>query len=244
MKNKNTYLPRVVLTVMAFVSYVCCIAQQGKGFVTMRVPLQYTWYTVDVSVVADPSARGTQKGQSLQTGLQLSYERFIKNSLSAELGVGVSTAVFKVVRGYNTRYMGSLLSHLVTTNPDYRYALLQLPVRINYRIKQLPKMDLFVGATNLFNFTWRQRYGHNDKMTQFYFFSNAVQVNAKLRYKVNSKLYVGAEPTIQVYHQWSKDDVVYDYGLGFQQPRPAGVSKYYKQFFDAVGIALSLSYKL
>jgi Outer membrane protein beta-barrel domain len=243
MKNSNRYL-RVKLLLFAVITTGCIMAQKGQSFITFRVPVQYAWYQVDVIVAAERSARGLQRDNSIQVGCQVAYEYFINNKLSAELGLGVGSAVFNIVRGYNTRYMGSLLAYLAPTNPNYKYNLLQLPVRVNYRIKQVKKADCMIGVTNLFNFTWKQHYGRSDKMTQFYFFSNAVQLHARLRYQVGNKIHVSAEPTLQVFNQWKKDEIVYDYGLGFQQPRPEGVDRYNKQFFDAVGIAFALSYKL
>jgi hypothetical protein len=244
MKNSNTCMLVKILIALAIATPVLTKGQSGKSFVTWRVPVQYTWYQVDVTIAADPSARGPKKNHSFQWGCNLGYEYFIKDKLSAELGVGFSTAIFNIVRGYNTRYMGSLLSYLPATNPNYRYSLLQLPLRLNYRVKQFPKADCMIGVSNFFNFTWKQHYGRRDKMTQFYFFSNAVQLHARLRYKVGPKAYLGAEPTVQVFNQWKKDEIVFDYGSGFQQPRPEGVARYNKQFFDAVGIALSFSYQL
>jgi hypothetical protein len=244
MKNSNIRLLVKILIVLALVTPVCVKAQRGKGFLTWRVPVQYAWYKVDVTIAAELSARGPQKNHSLQWGCSLGYEYFIKNKLSAEAGIGISTAVFNIVRGYNTRYMGSLLSYLAPTNPNYRYSLLQLPLRLNYRVKQFKKADCMVGVSNTFNFTFKQHYGRKDKMTQFYFFSNSMQLHARVRYQVGHKIYLGAEPTVQVFNQWKKDEIVFDYGSGFQQPRPAGVARYNKQFFDAAGIALSFSYQL
>lgn len=243
MKHSKIHL-RVKILLLAVITSAQAIGQKGQHFITCRMPVQYTWYTVDVIVAAERSGRGPQKGHSVQLGCNLAYEYFFKNKWSVELGVGIGSAVFNIVRGYNTRYMGSLLAYLAPTNPHYKYSLLQWPLRVNYRIQQKGKTDCMIGLSNSFNFTWQQRYGRNDKMTQFYFFSNTVQLHARMRYQVGHRMQIAAEPTLQVFNQWKKDEIVFDYGQGFQQKRPEGVDLYNKQFLGAMGVAFSLSYKL
>lgn len=253
MKNRSTNRFVKLIVVLALSTPLIGLAQKGESFVTLRLPLQHTWYTVDVTIAADPSARGPQKGKSIQSGIHIGYEYYIKNKLSVEVGAGISTAIFNIVRNYNIRYMGSLLAHNPATYPNYRYSLLQVPLRIGYRIKKTPKLEWMIGATNLLNFTWKQHYGKFkdyatsqdlSKRNLFYLFSNTVQLHSRVRYKIGPKLYVGAEPTLQIYNQWKKDEVLYDFGPGFRQARPEGVAMYNKQFLGAVGIACSFSYQL
>jgi hypothetical protein len=239
MKTKS-----LLLTVFVLYMALLATAQRGQGSLVLRLPVQYAWYTVDVTVAADQAARGPKKNQSLLCGANLSYEHFLSNRVSVEAGLGIHSAKFKIIRGYNPRYMGSLLAVLPSTHPHYRYALLQLPIRAYYRLGSTRQLDWSLGIANIFSFTYKQRYGSEGVLKRFYFFSNAVQLGAKLRYKLPGRFCIGAEPFVQVFNQWKKDEVVFDYGPGFQQPIPPGVSKYNKQPFDAVGIALLLSYKL
>jgi hypothetical protein len=244
MENQQNKLFKAGLALMALLSVNVCMAQRGQSIITLRTQWEHARYTVDVTLPNAYSDRGLHSGTSKQLAVGIWYEYGLSKKWSAETGLALHSSRFNIVRGYDQRYMGSIERDFRVTYPYYRYSLLQLPLRINYRIKQWGKTELSAGATNFFNFTYHQRYRRSDQLSRFYFFSNAVQVHARLRHRLKGKWHIGIEPSLQVYNQWKKDDVLYDFYADFQQPRQPGITVYNKQWLDAVGMALSVSYKL
>ncbi len=215
-------------------------AQKKQCYVKLRVPVQWSRYEVNV---AWGPFKGVQQGNGFNAGIGAGVEYFVTNRLSAESGIGFQQQSFNIVRPLNQRFWGNLNADVINTRPRYSYSLLQIPVKVNYRISRTGRYEWFAGAANYFNFTFNQRYATGYGKNNFYFFSNAVQVSARLQYKAGGRIVLAGEPFLQVYHQWKKDEILFDYNYRIVEPG-TDVTPYNKQAFDAAGIAFSISYQL
>jgi hypothetical protein len=240
-KNNNVFKSAALLC-MASVITACCMAQKGSSYLRLRVPVQYAWYKINVTVGVT-ELLGIKKRQSINAGAGVAYEYFLTDRLSAEAGAGLFSARFNVVRSYNRRFLGDLQAVNTVTYPRYKYSLLQLPLRVNYQLNKSSRLTCFIGAAHYVNFTYHQQYAPDGWLNKFYFFGNTVELNARLQVMAGKKIMLAVEPSVQVYNQWKKDVVVYDYGAYVREP-PAGELHYFRQVFDAAGIAISAAIKL
>jgi hypothetical protein len=242
MKKRNCLLIKASLACICCLAALICAAQKGASYIKLNVPVQYAWYTVNVTL-GNAELRGEKKNQSINAGAGIGYEYFIKDRISLETGIGISSAAFYIVRPFDRLFWNDLQRPVRVTYPRYKYSLLRVPLRINYRLASKGSTRYFIGLSNNLNFTFRQSYAPDSWLNRFFFFSDAVELNARLQFAAGRKLSVAIEPAIQVYNQWKKDFVLSDYGLDVRQV-PEGQPRYNRQFFDALGITVSAVWKL
>jgi hypothetical protein len=241
MKKHNCALIKAVLSGIYCFAFFFCTAQKGASYLRLRVPVQYAWYKVNVTS-GTVELRGEKKNQSINAGTGIVYEYFLKNRLSVESGIGVSTVSYRIVRPFDRRFWDDLQRPLRVTYPKYSYSLLQLPVRINYRISADKKVKCFIGLSNNLGFTFRQSYADDSRLNKFYLYSYAVELNARFQFSAGRRIFLAVEPNVQAYNQWRKDLVLSEYGIDvFEEPN--NQPHFNKQFFDAVGIAFSAAYR-
>jgi hypothetical protein len=241
MKKRNCLLVKAALQGVCCLCFLFCAAQKGASFLSVHVPVQYAWYKVNVTYGL-AELRGEKTNQSINAGAGIRYEYFFTNRLSIESGVDISSVSFKIVRPFDRRFWDDLQRPLRVTYPRYKYSLLRLPLRVNYRLSTHGRMQCFVGLSNNLGFTFRQSYAPDSWLNKWYLFSDAVELNARFRFAVSRKLSVAIEPNVQVYHQWKKDLVLSDYGIDVFEI-PADQPHYFRRFFDAVGISFSVTRK-
>jgi hypothetical protein len=241
MKKSNAICTRYILLCVACILHFYSVAQKGRSYLRLKVPVQYAWYKVTVTTGAG-NIKGEKKNQSINIGAGIGYEYFLGNKLSLESGIGITTASYKIVRPFDRRFWGDMLRPLRVTYPRYYYSLLQLPLRVNYRLCANKKLQYFVGLANNFNFTFRQWYSDDSRLHKFYFFSDAVELNVRIQLAAGRKLAIAVEPNVQVYNQWQKDLVLSEYGQDVFE-KPGNQPHYNKRFFDAAGITLSAAYR-
>ncbi len=232
---------RIILLAFFCFLFTAARSQKGAAYLRVRVPVQYAWYTVNVTTGA-AELRGEKKNHSINAGAAIGYEYFLGKRLSVEPGIGISTVSFRIVRPFDRRFWGDLQRPLRVTYPKYSYSLLQFPVRINYCLGTDKKLQYFIGLSNSLGFTFRQRYSDDSRLHKWYLFSDAVELNARFQFSAGGKLVVSVEPSVQLYNQWKKDLVLSDYGTDVFEI-PGNQPHYNKQFFDAVGVAFSAAYR-
>jgi hypothetical protein len=241
MKKQHCLLIKFSLYCICCLAFLFCSAQKGASFLRLNVPVQYAWYTVNVTLGAS-ELRGEKTNQSINAGAVIGYEYFIKDRWSLETGIGISSVSFSIVRPFDRRFWGDLQRPVRVTHPRYSYSLLRVPLRVNYQLGTSKGMKYFVGVSNNLNFTFSQSYASDSRLNKFYLFSDAVELNARFQFNAGRKMVIAVEPNIQVYNQWKKDLVLSEYGVDVLV-RPDNQPHYHKQFFDAIGIAFSAAYR-
>jgi hypothetical protein len=239
-KKVNLFFTKIILLVIFCFLCQCTQAQKGASYLRLRVPVQYARYKVNVTS-GTAELRGEKKNHSINAGAGVAYEYFLKDRLSVESGIGISTVSYRIVRPFDRRFWGDLQRPVRVTYPKYSYSLLQLPVRINYRISADKRLKCFIGLSDNLGFTFRQSYADDSRLNKFYLFSNTVELNARLQFSAGRKIFLAIEPNVQLYNQWKKDLVLSEYGIDVFE-KPNNQPHYNKQFFDAVGITFSAAY--
>jgi hypothetical protein len=241
MKKRNSLLAKAALSAFFCMVFLTGIAQKGTSLLKLNVPVQYAWYKINVTVGVT-ELKGIKRNHSINAGANIGYEYFLTDRLSAEAGFGIFATAFNIVRSYDRRFLGDLQAINTVTYPRYKYSIVQIPLGINYLLSKKGKFKYFLGLCKYFNVTFHQQYAPDGALNKVYLFSNAVELNTRIQFTAGSKISLAVKPALQVYNQWKKDVVVYDYGAGVVEP-PKSEPRYYKQFFDAVSITFSVAYK-